>query len=98
MNTFNSLLRVAGLLTLAFAPGVVLAADPAPSPMADMTRMPPMQGRMGKHCAMMKHGGMGQMIRIPRLPPGHDKLQLQMEAEILQKVGEIQAKYASQLP
>ena len=34
----------------------------------------------------------------PRLPPGHDKLQLQMEAEILQMVGEIQAKYASQLP
>jgi hypothetical protein len=99
MKTFNSLLRTAGLLTLAFAPGFVLAADPAPAPMPGMQQGQMGQtGQMGKRCPMMKHGGMGQMIRMPRLPAGHDKLQLQMEAEILQKVGEIQAKYANQLP
>lgn len=56
-------------------------------------------GRMqGKNCPMMKHGRMPHMLRMPRLPPGNEKLQLQMEAEILQKIGEIQGKYASQLP
>ncbi len=98
MNAFNSLLRATGLLTLALAAGAVPAADPAPSPMTDMTHMHQMHGTMGKRCAMMKHGGMGQMIRMPRLPAGNEKLQLQMEAEILQKVGEIQARYANQLP
>lgn len=97
MTTFKSLLRTAGLLTLAFAPGFVLAADPAPGMQQGHGQMGQM-GKMGKHCPMMKHGGMGQMIRMPRLPEGHAKLQLQMEAEILQKVGEIQAKYANQLP
>lgn len=33
---------------------------------------------------------------IPVLPPGNEKLQLQMRAEIMQKVGEILAKYAAQ--
>lgn len=53
----------------------------------------------GKRCQMMKgHGRMGQMLRMPRLPTGNDKMQLQMEAEILQMLGQIQAKYANQLP
>lgn len=34
---------------------------------------------------------------MPMLPPGNEKLQLQMQAEIMQKVGEIMAKYANQI-
>jgi hypothetical protein len=37
------------------------------------------------------------MIMIPPLPPGNEKQQLQMQAEIQQKVGEIIKKYADQL-
>ncbi len=53
-----------------------------------------------KHCPMMmkKHHRMPTMVPMPRLPRGNDKLQMQMEAEILQKIGEIQGKYANQLP
>lgn len=60
-------------------------------------------------CPMMSGGGMGagmggnmggRMMGSgmgPRLPPGNEKLQLQMQAEIMQKVGEIIAKYAGQI-
>jgi hypothetical protein len=62
-----------------------------------------MEGMMGmmRACPMMGGGGMmgpgmgaGMM---PQLPPGNEKLQLQMSAEIMQKVGEITAKYANQI-
>ena len=62
-------------------------------------------GMMGNH---MMHGGMmgGAMMgngmmrghsMMPQLPPGNEKLQLKMQAEIMQKVGEILAKYADQV-
>ncbi|MFO1436175.1 MAG: hypothetical protein U1F34_07460 [Gammaproteobacteria bacterium] len=63
----------------------------------------PMMGGGGK-CRMMGEGGMHGMqgmmdrvIHIPALPPGNEKLQLMMQAEILQKVGEVEAKYAAQI-
>jgi hypothetical protein len=34
---------------------------------------------------------------MPQLPSGNEKLQLQMHAEIMQKVGEILSKYAAQV-
>jgi hypothetical protein len=34
---------------------------------------------------------------MPQLPPGNEKLQLQMHAEIMQRVGEILSKYAAQV-
>ena len=37
------------------------------------------------------------MVTLPSLPPGNDKLELQMQAEMMQKVGEILAKYAGQV-
>jgi hypothetical protein len=45
----------------------------------------------------MMGGQMGQMIMLPRLPVGNEKLEIQMHAEMLQKIGEIEAKYAGQL-
>ncbi len=61
-----------------------------------------MHGMHGKRChregGMMGGHHMSQMVIVPRLPAGNDKLQLQMHAEILQKIGEIEARYAAQLP
>ena len=60
----------------------------------------PMMGG-GMRGGMMGGGGMrGGMMGshgLPALPPGNEKLQLQMQAEIMQKVGEILAKYAAQV-
>ena len=63
------------------------------------------QGMMGGGCMM--GGGMMNMMQgrermpgghaMPQLPPGNEKLQLQMHAEVMQKVGEILAKYAAQV-
>ena len=52
------------------------------------------------NCPMMGGGtrsGMMGSHGLPALPPGNEKLQLQMQAEIMQKVGEILAKYAAQV-
>jgi len=46
---------------------------------------------------MMGKGHMPHMVPLPALPPGNEKLELQMQAEIMQKVGEILAKYAGQV-
>ena len=68
-----------------------LAADkPAAQGMQGMHGMQGMQGMMSG-CPMMG-GGM-----MPQLPPGNEKLQLQMWGEMMQKMGEIASKYAAQV-
>jgi hypothetical protein len=56
--------------------------------------------------APMMRGGMMDMMRarshrsasmMPQLPPGNEKLQLQMQAEMMQKMGEILGKYAERI-
>lgn len=56
-----------------------------------------MHGGMDR-CRMM-HGKMGHggMMGMPMLPPGNEKLQLQMQAEMMQRMGEILAKYAARI-
>lgn len=105
MDTGRSRTALALALALAFAAPLALAADPVPAaqPAAEPAPGPGGMmgmggGKMGKRCKMHGVMGMGAMLHMPRLPAGNDKLQMQMEAEILQKVGEIQAKYAAQLP
>lgn len=59
-----------------------------------------MMGGMGRGMmggGMSHHGMMSRMIMVPQMPPGNEKLQFQMHAEIMQKVGEIAAKYAGQI-
>jgi len=71
-----------------------LAADkPAAQGMQGMQGMHGMQGMQGmmSGCPMMG-GGM-----MPQLPPGNEKLQLQMWGEMMQKMGEIASKYAAQV-
>ena len=68
-----------------------LAADkPAAHGMPGMQGMQGLQGMMSG-CPMMG-GGM-----MPQLPPGNEKLQLQMWGEMMQKMGEIASKYAAQV-
>lgn len=72
--------------------------------MQGMQGMPGMEGMQGMHEMMgmmnarggMMGGGRAESGLVPQLPPGNEKLQLQMWAEIMQKVGEIVAKYAAQ--
>lgn len=79
---------------------------PATSPMNNgrMQDMGPMgtmnMMRMMSQCPMMggKMAGMGNgMMGMPTLPPGNEKLQLQMQAEMMQRAGEILAKYAARI-
>ena len=53
------------------------------------------QGMMGGRGTM--GGGMSGGGMMPQLPPGNEKLQLQMWAEMMQKMGEIASKYALQV-
>ena len=60
-----------------------------------MEGMAGMMDMMGTCNRMMQGGIMGQMM--PQLPAGNEKLQLQMQAEMMQKMGEVAAKYAAQI-
>jgi hypothetical protein len=59
------------------------------------------QADKGHRCmhkgGVMMNRPMPHMVPLPALPPGNEKLEVQMQAEILQKVGEILAKYAGQV-
>lgn len=93
--------------TLLAGSGILVAADktPSQSPAQAMPGMETMDHNM-MHGGMM-HGGMMDMMNscqqmmggsmTPRLPAGNAKLQLQMQAEIMQKMGEIIAKYADKI-
>ena len=57
-----------------------------------------MMGGMGGMMDMMN--GCSQMMSggaMPHLPPGNEKVQLKMQAEIMQKTGEILSRYADQI-
>jgi hypothetical protein len=55
-----------------------------------------MMGGMGA-CGPMMGGASLSGGAMPQLPPGNEKLQLQMQAEMMQKMGEILAKYAARI-
>jgi hypothetical protein len=55
-----------------------------------------MMGMMGA-CGQMMNAR-APMSGMPKLPPGNEKLQLQMQAEMMQKMGEILSSYAARIP
>lgn len=63
--------------------------------MEGMGGMMGMMDMMGSCNRMMQGGSMAH--GMPQLPPGNAKLQLQMHAEMMQKMGEVLAKYAAQV-
>lgn len=70
-------------------------AAPGMQGMQGMQGMPGMHGMMSGGCPMM--GGPMSSTAMPQLPPGNEKLQLQMWGEMTQKIGEIASKYAAQV-
>jgi hypothetical protein len=99
-------MRIKTLLLSVFTSGLLLGGACAYAQQAGM----PMdrQGPMGG--SGMMGGGMMNMMgqcermmgargghAMPQLPPGNEKLQLQMQAEMMQRMGEILAKYAAQI-
>lgn len=57
-----------------------------------------MMGMMGMNGCGDMMGGSSASLAMPQLPPGNEKLQMQMRGEMMQKMGEILSKYAAQLP
>jgi len=64
-----------------------------------------MQGGMGQGmggmgmmqgCPMMGGGGMGH--GMAHLPPGNEKLEMQMHADMMRAVADVLGKYAARLP
>ncbi|TAM04495.1 MAG: hypothetical protein EPN67_07990 [Pusillimonas sp.] len=53
-----------------------------------------MMGMMRTCQTMMGNGGMPGSATTLKMPPGNEKLEFQMHAEMMQKMGEIAAKYA----
>ena len=57
-----------------------------------------MMGKMGSGQGMMgKMGAPSGGPGMPKLPPGNEKLEFQMHAEMMQKIGEIALKYADRI-
>lgn len=96
---------------VAGAGGLVGAAEPGQaakpgSSMQGMGDMPMRRGMMGSDggmmdmmnsCQKMMGGAMSGGAMMPQLPPGNEKLEFQMHAEMMQKVGEIAARYADKI-
>ena len=59
--------------------------------------MTDMMGMMQSCQSMMGSGGMHGDAAEFKLPPGNEKLETQMHAEMLQKMGEIATKYADRI-
>jgi hypothetical protein len=85
-------------------------AKPAPSmPGGDQRSMDHgMMGGMGgggmmgmmnmmQECQRMMGGASAGGSMMPQMPPGNEKLQFQMHAEMMQRMGEIAAKYAERI-
>lgn len=76
-------------------------ADTGDQGMGSMMGRQDKGGMMGmmQGCPMMQGGGMGMGAGgMPHLPPGNEKLELQMHADMMKAMGEILAKYAARLP
>lgn len=97
----------AGGLAGAAEPGQAAKPGSSMSGMGDMSKG---HGKMGSDGTM--GGGMMDMMHscqktmggtmsggamMPQLPPGNEKLEFQMHAEMMQKVGEIAARYADKI-
>jgi hypothetical protein len=54
-----------------------------------------MMGMM-QGCPMMRGAGMGGAM--PHLPPGNEKLEMQMHADMMRAMADIMTKYAARLP
>lgn len=95
------------ILAALAASGAALAAGAAPSPQGGAGDAQMHQEMMGgammggnmmdmmRSCqSMMGSGAAMSSMGMPKLPPGNEKLEAQMHAQMMQKMGEIAASYA----
>lgn len=61
--------------------------------------MPDMMGMMSmmRSCQKIMGSAPMQTGALPHLPPGNEKIEFQMRAEMMQKMGEIAARYADKI-
>ena len=101
MNSNRIKLALLGSVLFSAA-GAIAAAEPD-RPSGGMTgdhgSMMNGGGMMGmmRGCQSMMGGASGDALAVPKLPPGNEKLALQMRAEMMQKTGEIAGRYAGQI-
>ena len=57
-------------------------------------------GMMGmmQGCPMMSGGGGMSGHSVPHLPPGNEKLEMQMHADMMRAIADVMTKYAARLP
>ena len=87
-------------IVLFSAAGAIAAAEPDKPSGAMMDHGSMMNGGMMgmmRGCQSMMGGASGDALAVPKLPPGNEKLELQMRAEMMQKTGEIAGRYAGQI-
>lgn len=103
MKNIRTSIRQAVLLAALALGGIAMAADMGPSPQGGSNAqdhhgmMGGMMDMMGSCQSMMgNRGNMGAM-GMPAFPPGNEKLEAQMHAEMMQKMGEIAARYAERI-
>lgn len=100
MQGKHLLAALSAAAVLSGASGLAFAQQPPAKPAPGMQGMPMDHGMMGGGMmsgGMMGRGMMGGMMMVPQMPPGNEKLQFQMQAEMMQKMGEIAAKYAERI-
>ncbi|MDT8840153.1 hypothetical protein ParKJ_22265 [Paraburkholderia fungorum] len=89
MNT-RRIAAVSLALALFGASGWSVAASPAQSPMHD-------HGSSMMGGGMMGGGMMGSCPMMGQLPPGNEKLAMQMHGEMMKAMGDIMLKYADRI-
>lgn len=93
---------LSGSSVMALAAETGQGAKPMPNA-PGQSNMPMHQGMMGmmemmQSCQkMMGSATMSAGSALPHLPPGNEKLDFQMRAEMMQKIGEIAAKYSDRI-
>lgn len=111
LRKFAAPAAIASLVELATA---IPAFAQAPDPHAHDKDKPAAQQQGGAGMGMgMGSGGMMQMMEhcqqmmaergggprgMPQLPPGNEKLQMQMHADMMRAMADIMSKYAARLP
>lgn len=75
----------------------MMGGDRSGSDMRGMQGMKGMMDMMQSCQAMMNGMHDGASVSTLRMPPGNEKAEFEMRAEIMQKTGEIASKYASRI-
>ena len=104
MNGKRLLVAVLSALSLSAAGMAVAAEQSSPAHGSEKQKEKGMDGQMSCGSMMGRMGGgmmgggmMNNSQTIPNLPPGNEKLGVQMHAEMMQAMGTIMQKYADRV-